>query len=257
MFADNKETHTGLVLTALRGTGKDFMVAQINKTVSVPWNWHILCKSVTSYQQLLPLLKKVRRYAYADAIKVQDFDHVVSNGFETHDFISACDDVQSRVDRSSFTRNEKIAVYDILKHTPFWRQCLINRGMAGRAEDPNKWVNPTLDEIEAYYDSTAENQAMIQVFDYETPVITDSRWPSEIDRVLKRFPEFKSIRLWAPDISMIDDPSENSMTEVLTDYVFIRAPLTPTDEPTTPGYLLDQFKKAHPQYKEYGVYVCQ
>ena len=309
-----KDAPVGLILTALRGTRKDFMLSQLKGTAPVPWNWHVLCKSVADYQQFQSLTRKVRRYAYADQIKVEDFDGVnasnaVRDLVEWPQFIAACDVVRHAEHTpewlSGFTREEKIAVYDILKHKPFWRQCLIDRGMEGRAQDPNRWVNPTLDEIEAdfmidrgdYDEGNAGHesshffaacrevvggsvslmtfnqdqkfQIMRQVkhmhywkesiLDYmipKTPVITDSRWPSEIDRVLERFPEFKSVRLWAPDIPMVDDPSENSMTDVLTDYVLIRAPLTLTDEPTTPGYLLDQFKKAYPQYEGYGVYIC-
>lgn len=319
----------GLVFTALRGTGKDFALQQLMAVVDQPWNWHILCRTVEDYRHLLPLLAKVRRFAYADEIKVQDFN-TVGYDAETHgdiichEFNLVCRQVAEGKLHDDFTRKEKIAVYDILKARPFWRQRLIDRGMAGRAEDPNKWVNPTLDEIQTHFENsvtlddskvadfnvfidecapehldkafddaihqathvTSTREGKIEVYDLllagpyadywrdrvsarvrmdsvETPVITDSRWPSEVSRVLERFPEFLSVRLWAPDVPVIDDPSENSMLKEITNYVFIRAPLTPFPtsegvEPKTdwtPSELLTKFMVDYPQYWEHRTYV--
>ncbi len=236
-------------VTGLRGSGKDYFLRQI-WALSQPiegieeFNSSLfICGQPedcdAAYNDLVASLYKPRRFAFADAIKVEEFDAFESDTGRSASDILEFNDALEPFEHSGRppTREDKIAVFDVLKARPHWRQRLIDRGMAGRLENANKWVTPTLDAVAAW--STPG----------EVPCISDVRFPSEVAEGLRRFPGLKTIRVWAKGVPVADDPSETSMLGEKTDYVLLRDPAGEAPQ-THEGLreLLAAFLADYPQY---------
>lgn len=309
-----------MCLTGLRRTGKSTLLNQLRKKSKIPFNWHFLARNAEAITRLYPYLASVEGFAIADEVKVQEFDiagydHETCDEIRNQEFNVACNQIAGSKLHEEYSREEKVAVFDILKlqEDLFWRNRLIKRGMDGRSVDPNYWLDKTISEISEYFNSsTAFDDAKVADYDkviahltscdqehdeefyntirrasgeevtrddkieiyntlmrdpknsywvdrvrerMPTAVITDCRFPQEVEQVKSMINSTISIRVWAPDVPMVDDPSETAMRNYTTDYVCVRAPLTGTDESNTPGELLDEFMMNYPQYRDFKCFV--
>lgn len=118
---------------------------------------------------------------------------------------------------TDFESIKDIIIKDIaIKDGKTFRDFLIERGSEARNIDENHWTKIALSSISGECTEGTRNKGNI--------VITDARYPSEIEYVSKRY-NVTSIRIFRSCVTIpdINDTSEHSLDSYITNYVAVKS----------------------------------
>lgn len=186
-------------------TGKDTLYKQLAGISEIPFNW------ITYYENLPPFLSSLnidgcKRGAFADILKQ-----------EVNFMLNVPEDYESKKDM-------------IYKDGKTLRDHYIEHAAEMRKINPDHWVEKLI----------LKNSK--DVVDNKVLIITDFRYPNELERMKNEFSKVVTIRVFnskltVPDASII---SEHQLDDISTDFLLVRTP--------------EDFDKAvviFPQYKNY------